>query len=36
LEGAAVGFVEMKASAEIIDGGRIGPNLQKTKDVIGA
>jgi len=26
----------MKASAEIIDGGRIGPNLQKTKDVIGA
>ena len=35
LKGPAVGFLEMKAAADIIDGSRIGPNLQKTKDVIG-
>jgi len=35
LEGAAVGFVEMEASADIINGSGIRPNLQKTKDVIG-
>jgi hypothetical protein len=36
LKGPAVGFLEMEAAADIIDGSRISPNLQKTKDVIGA
>jgi hypothetical protein len=35
LEGAAVGFVEMEAATDIIDGRGIRPNLQKKKDVIG-
>src|SRR6202012_5314053 len=34
-QGAVVGFLEMEAPADIVNGHRICSNLQKTKDVIG-
>ena len=35
-QGAIVGFLEMEAATDILRGGGVCPNLQKTKDVIGA
>ncbi len=34
-QGSVVGFLEIQAATDIIDGDGIGPNLQKTKDIIG-
>src|SRR5262245_45835640 len=36
LERVTVGPLEMEAAADIVEGGRVCSNLQKTKDVIGA
>lgn len=35
-EGARVGFAEMEGAGDVLGRGRIGGNLKKTKDIVGA